>query len=90
MARKNIEGRAYLDHKEHNKITRVAEADWACASGCRRCGWEPVPVGFLFHRSITMLEMTTPLTYYEEDGCDSRAAYIQNNEGVGDSPAAVV
>lgn len=29
-------------------------------------------------------------TYYEEDECDSRAAYVQNNEGASDSPAPVI
>lgn len=44
-----------LNSKEYNKITRVAKVDWAGASSRRKCGWEPVPMGFLFNCSTPCL-----------------------------------
>ena len=53
----NVEVGTNFDNKEHNKITRIAEVDWAGASSCRKCGWEPVSMGFLSNHSTPLLEM---------------------------------
>lgn len=49
--------RPHLNGKKYNKITRVAKVDWAGASSRRKCGWEPVPMRFLFNRSTALLDM---------------------------------
>jgi hypothetical protein len=48
-------------------------------------------MSFLFNHSINFLVRDdNQQTYNKEDGGSSRAAYIQTNEGVGDSFASVI
>ena len=49
--------RPHLNGKKYNKITRIAKVDWAGASSRRECGWDPVPMSFLFNCSTALLEM---------------------------------